>query len=64
MDIIGQILWVLMFITPLLTVPLTLKYGKQRIVWKIIVGLAAACVLSLLLYSISLAIIFRNGMGN
>jgi hypothetical protein len=63
MDIIGQILWFAMFGTPLLTIPLTWRLLPIKKVYRVIVGLLFALVLSFLLYHISLAIIFRDGMG-
>lgn len=63
MELLGQILWFLMFATPLLTVPLVWKYSKYKKVFRIIIGVVLACLLSLLLYFSSLAIIFRDGMG-
>lgn len=64
MDTLGQILWFLMFATPLLTIPLVWKFSKQKKVVRILIGLALACVLSFVLYFVSLAIIFRDGMGS
>lgn len=63
MDVLGQFLWFLMFGTPLITIPLTWKLSNQKKVVRILIGLVLALILSFLLYFISLAIIFRNGMG-
>lgn len=62
-DTIGQILWFAMFATPLLTIPLVWKFLKVGKVYRIIIGLVLAAFLSFFLYFISLAIIFRDGMG-
>ncbi|MFN0215879.1 MAG: hypothetical protein ACKVT2_16595 [Saprospiraceae bacterium] len=62
-DTIGQILWFAMFATPLLTIPLVWKFFKVGKVYRIIIGLVLAAFLSFFLYHISLAIIFRHGMG-
>lgn len=62
-DTIGQILWFAIFATPLLTVPLVWKFLKIKKVYRVITGLALALIFSFFLYHISLAIIFRHGMG-
>ncbi len=63
MDLIGEVLWFLMFATPLLTVPLVLYYSRQKVVIRILLGLLCAFILSYCLYFLSLTILFRNGMG-
>ena len=63
MDLIGEVLWFLMFATPLLTVPLVLYYSRQKVVIRILLGLLCAFLLSYSLYFLSLTILFRNGMG-
>lgn len=63
MDLLGQILWFAMFGTPILTIPLVWRFMDTKKVYRVIVGLLIAFVLSFLLYHISLAIIFRDGMG-
>jgi len=62
-DMIGQIFWFFMFVTPLITLPWVWRFYKVQLIYRIIIGLVLACLLSFLLYLISLAIIFRNGMG-
>jgi len=62
-DMIGQIFWFLMFVTPLITFPWVWRFYKVQLIYRIIIGLVLACLLSFLLYLISLAIIFRNGIG-
>jgi hypothetical protein len=62
-DRLGSILWFSMFLTPLVTIPLAWKYSKQKRVVRILIGLFYAFIISFLLYFISLAILFRNGMG-
>jgi transposase len=62
-DTIGEVLWFAMFATSLFTVPLIWKYLKIKKVYRIIIGLLLAAFLSFFLYFISLAIIFRDGMG-
>lgn len=63
MDLLGQILWFAMFGTPILTIPLAWRLMDTKKIYRIIVGLILAAVLSFFLYNISLAIIFRDGMG-
>ena len=63
MDTIGQILWVTMFLTPLLTVPLAWRLFSIKKTYRVIIGLLFAVILSFFLFHISLAICFRNGMG-
>jgi len=63
MDTLGQILWYVMFATPLATIPMTWKFLKIKKVYRVIIGFVIALFLSFILYHISLAIIFRDGMG-
>ena len=63
MDLIGQILWYSMIATPLLTIPLVWKLSKRKYHIRVIIGLALGFLLSAFLYFISLAIIFKDGMG-
>jgi membrane protein DedA with SNARE-associated domain len=63
LDIIGGILWFAMFATPLFTIPLVWKFFKATKVFRVLVALVLAAFISLILYEISLSIIFRDGMG-
>jgi len=63
MDTLGQILWFLMFGTPLITIPIVWKFSKRKKIVRFLIGLLIAIILSFFLYHISLSIIFRNGMG-
>ncbi len=63
MDLLGQILWFAMFATPILAIPLAWRLRDTKKVYRVIVGLIFALILSFFLYHISLAIIFRDGMG-
>jgi len=63
MDTRGQILWFAMFGTPILTIPLAWRLLPMRKFFRVVVGLIFALLLSFFLYHISLAIIFRDGMG-
>lgn len=62
-DTVGQVIWFAMFASPLLTVPLVWIFFKGRKVYRVIIGFVLAVFLSFFLYHISLAIIFRHGMG-
>ena len=62
-DKIGQVFWYSIPFTPLITIPITWKLIKKKWYIRIIVGLLFAFGLSILFYGISLAIIFRDGMG-
>ena len=63
MDTLGQILWFLMFGTPLITLPIVWKLSEQKKIVRILIELLAAITLSFFLYLISLSIIFRDGLG-
>ncbi len=63
MDILGQILWVFVFASPLITVPLVWQFSEQKKAIRLVVGLLLAGFISLILCFLSLAIIFRDGMG-
>lgn len=63
MDLLGQILWFSMFGTPFFTIPLAWRLMDTRKIFRVIVGLFIALVLSFFLYHISLAVIFRDGLG-
>jgi hypothetical protein len=63
MDLFGQILWFAMFLTPLLVIPLVWRQKKLKKIYRIIIGLLIALLISFFLYLISLSIIFRDGIG-
>ncbi|CAN5909941.1 hypothetical protein BH11BAC7_BH11BAC7_06030 [soil metagenome] len=62
LDIIGQFLLYLMCITPVFTIPFAWKIVEKKF-YSVLLGLGMACLLSIFLLFISLAICFRNGMG-
>ena len=62
-DVVGQILWFSIPVTPFITIPLVWKFSSQKKVVRILIGLALAAVISFFLFHISLAICFRNGLG-
>ncbi|MBK9246985.1 MAG: hypothetical protein IPM69_02460 [Ignavibacteria bacterium] len=64
MDILGQILWVFVFASPLIIVPLVWQFSEQKKAIRLLVGLLLAGFISLILCFVSLAIIFRDGMGS
>ncbi len=63
MDVLGKVLWILMFLTPFITIPIVWKISKRRKLAKLLLSLLFAFILSLVLYFLSIAIIFREGMG-
>ncbi|MCB9205614.1 MAG: hypothetical protein H6603_11600 [Flavobacteriales bacterium] len=63
MDLIGKITWISMFLTPLVTVPIVWKLTDWAKWKRVIVGLLLAAVTSIILFQVSMAIIFRDGMG-
>ncbi len=68
LDLLAQILWYAVFATPILAIPLTWRSVKPKKFYEyvlvIFVGLLFAGVLSFVLFQLSVAIIFRNGMGS
>jgi hypothetical protein len=62
-DIVGEVLWYMVFVTPLITIPLSWKYIDGRKIVRVLVGIGLAIVLSFLLGEISLGILFRKGLG-
>ncbi len=64
LDLIGQFFWILMFIMPLVTVLIVWKMSATNKILLVIFGVLVGSFFSVLCYFISLAILFRNGMGN
>jgi predicted membrane protein len=62
-DILGAILWIAMFLTPIFTIPIVWRIFTIKKFFRVAIGLLLAAVLSYFLYHVSLAIIFRDGMG-
>jgi hypothetical protein len=62
-DIVGQILWYVMFFTPLITIPIVWRLNSQNKIIKFLIGLILAFILSSLLYYISIHIAFKNFNG-
>lgn len=63
-DIIGIILWWSIFISPLFVVVIVYKKLKIKKLYRLLVGIAISALISLMLYLISISIIFRDGMGS
>jgi hypothetical protein len=64
LDLVGQFFWILMFIMPLVTVLIIWKMSDTNKIILVIIGVLVGSFFSVLCYFISLAILFRNGMGN
>jgi uncharacterized membrane protein len=60
---IGLIFWYSIPLTPFITIRAAWKYLKVKKLYRILVGILFALLLSFIFYNISLAIIFRGGMG-
>jgi hypothetical protein len=63
MDLLGQLFWIAIFLTPVLTIPLAWRLMDVRKVYRLLTGILLAVILSIILYFISLAIILRDGLG-
>jgi hypothetical protein len=57
METVGKILWILMFLTPLITLPLCWKLLPLNKIVRIVIGLLLAIGLSFILYFVCLAIL-------
>ena len=62
LDVIGQIFWFGILATPVIAFLLVRKL-QGGIISKIALGIAITFVLVFIFYSISMAILFRNGLG-
>lgn len=62
-DFLGEILLACVFLTPLITIPLAWKIKEMSKGIRIFFGMLLALVISFILFQISMAILFRNGMG-
>jgi hypothetical protein len=63
LDLLGHFFWILMFIMPLVTVLIVWKMSATNKILLVIIGVLVGSFFSVLCYFISLAILFRNGMG-
>jgi lipopolysaccharide export LptBFGC system permease protein LptF len=64
MDTIGEILWIAMFFTPLVTVPLVLRFNTSNAKgMRMLIGLLLAFIISFIFFIIGFSILFRDGLG-
>ncbi len=64
LDIIGEILWFGMFFTPVITIPLALRYNKNKTkFFRVIDVLLLAILISVVFFMVSMSILFRDGLG-
>ena len=61
-DQIGQALWFAIFITPLISFPIVWRFSNSGKFQKTLMSLALAIVLAALFFTISMAILLRNGL--
>lgn len=61
MQALAQILMFVMFMTPLLTIPLTWRFFKSNKIWSLILGLLLAAIISFILYRFSFFILYEKG---
>jgi hypothetical protein len=64
LDTIAQILWLLIPITPFITIPIVWNMSGQKKIIKILFGLGLALIISTVLFMTGWAICFRNGLGS
>jgi hypothetical protein len=62
-DLLGGLLWILMFFAPLISVLIFWRYKTIKWYLRIIFGLFLGLVASAFFYIVALEIIFRHGMG-
>lgn len=63
LDLIGQVLWFGILATPLPSFLLVRKMKLQRTAVRVLVFIGLTLGLALLLFSLSWAILLRNGLG-
>jgi L-lactate permease len=63
MDTLGRILWYSMFVTPLITIPVMWKVDDIRKIYRIIISLVLAAILSYIFFVVSVGIALRDGLG-
>jgi hypothetical protein len=62
-DIIGEIMWIMVFVAPLLSVIIVWRTFEINKFFRIVIGLIIGLFISMICFYISLEIIFRHGMG-
>ncbi len=60
---IGLALWIAMFATPLITIPIIWNTLAINKVFRVLIGLVLAVLLSAVLYFIGLSLLMRNAFG-
>jgi len=64
MDILALLLLAAMFVTPFFTIPLMWRQSATRKkIYRVLLGLLLAAVISGVLFVVGLLILFRNGVG-
>lgn len=63
LDIIGGFLWILMFASPLIVFPFVWRLSRASFLKKCLYTILLSIPLSFACYFLSIAIIFRDGMG-
>lgn len=63
LDLIAQLLWCLIPLTPLIAFPLSWVLIPQNLATRLFVGLLFTLSSATVFYSISLLLLFRHGMG-
>jgi len=62
-DFIGESLWVLMFCTPLITLPVFWRKKSLTKTSRVVFALLLAACISFFLFLVVIGIAFRDGMG-
>ena len=63
LDVIGEIFWYLIFLAPIICVAICWNFMSNRKFVRVITGIFIGLLVSILCYFISLAILFRDGLG-
>lgn len=63
LDIIGGVLWVMVFMSPVISTFLVWRFLEINKVLRILFGIMIGLIASMICYFASLEIIFRNGIG-
>ena len=63
MDLLGKFLWFLMFVTPLITMPIAWRRKEFKKGHRVLIGLFLVVLMSILLFILSMNILLRNGLG-
>ena len=63
LDKLGEIIWYLMFLTPIVTVPLVWRLSREKKAYRILSGFIIALLISIVFFIVSCLILLRNGLG-